>query len=176
MNTPFNLKHRTLKLALVSAFALGSIGFGVNSYAATQTANGTATIVSAISITKVADLRFGTVAPHATLTGTVVMTPAGGRTAGGSATLSAVDTGGAASFTVDGDSTATYVITLPSTAVTISNGANNMTIDTFTSNPSGTGLLAGGTQNLLVGGTLNVAAAQVAGSYTGTFDVSVDYN
>jgi hypothetical protein len=33
----------------------------------------------------------------------------------------------------------------------------------------------GGSQTVNVGATLNVAANQVAGSYTGTFVVSVDY-
>ena len=44
------------------------------------------------------------------------------------------------------------------------------------SNPSGTGTLTGGTENLLVGATLQVTAGQATGAYTGTFDVTVGYN
>ena len=52
-----------------------------------------------------------------------------------------------------------------------------MTATTFTSDPSGTGTLTGGTQTLNVGATLNVAAAQPAGTYvSGAFDVTVNYN
>lgn len=176
MNTQLNFKNRTIKLALVSALAVGSISFGINSYAATTTANGTATVIVGMGITKNADLRFGKFS--AGTGGTVIMSTASGRTKSGAVTLSALDAGGAASFAVTGDSTATYAITLPSTAVTITHTdtVNTMTIDTFTSNPSGTGTLTAGAQTLLVGGTLNVASAQAAGAYTGAFSVSVDYN
>jgi hypothetical protein len=52
-----------------------------------------------------------------------------------------------------------------------------MTVDTWTSNPSGTGTLTSGTSTLNVGGTLNVGASQVAGVYTASdaFTVTVDY-
>jgi len=71
----------------------------------------------------------------------------------------------------------TYSITLPTT-YTITSGANNMTVTTFTSTPSGTGTLSGGTQTVNVGATLSVAASQAAGTYTnGTgFPVTVNYN
>jgi len=52
-----------------------------------------------------------------------------------------------------------------------------MDADNFTSTPSGTGTLSSGTQNLTVGATLNVAAAQTPGVYTsGNFNVTVNYN
>lgn len=176
MNTQFNFKNRTLKLALVSAFALGSIGFGVNSHAATVSADGTATVIAPMAITKNADLRFGKFA--AGTGGTVVMSTAGARTKTGGLTLSSLDAGGAASFAVTGDTTATYAITLPSTAVTITRTGftETMSVGTFVSNPSGTGQLTSGAQTLLVGGTLTAASAQVAGAYAGAFSVSVDYN
>ena len=52
-----------------------------------------------------------------------------------------------------------------------------MTAGTFTSNPSGTGALTSGTQDIAVGATLTVAAGQVPGVYTsGNFNVTVNYN
>jgi len=52
-----------------------------------------------------------------------------------------------------------------------------MTVNAFTSNPSGTGTLSsGGTQTLNVGATLNVAAAQTAGTYTNATGVAVSVN
>jgi hypothetical protein len=51
-----------------------------------------------------------------------------------------------------------------------------MAVNTFTSNPSGTGTLSGGTQTLNVGATLNVAVGQLPGVYSGQFTVMVNYN
>ena len=145
----------------------------------TASATATATIVTPIAITKDVDMNFGNVAVQSTTGGTVVLTPAGTRTATGGVTLPA--TGGtvtAASFTVTGTSGYTYSITLPTTALTIANGANTMTVTNFTSDPSGTGTLTGGTEVLNVGATLNVSAAQPAGTYVSAtpFDVTVNYD
>jgi len=52
-----------------------------------------------------------------------------------------------------------------------------MTVNTFTSTPSGTGQLSVlGSQALTVGATLVVGASQASGSYSGTFSVTVVYN
>lgn len=127
-----------------------------------------------LAIQKVYNLQFGSVAAGS-IDGTVVMSPAGVRTASGGVTLSNVNHGTAASFSVTGDSNATYAITLPASVV-LSNGSNTMVVDTFTSEPSGTGQLSSGSQTLRVGATLHVAADQAPGSYEGTFEVSVSYN
>lgn len=147
----------------------------IKAHAATASAAANTTIVAAIAIAQAANLRFGSVAAGSSI-GTVVMTPAGGRSKTGGVTLSNVDVGGAASFNVTGYSTSTYAITLPAAALTIVNGANNMTVDTWTSTPSGTGALTAGAQTLTVGGTMHVGVAQAAGTYTGNFDVTVEYN
>jgi len=53
-----------------------------------------------------------------------------------------------------------------------------MTVDTFTTDlsPPAATLSAGGLADMYIGATLQVGAAQAEGTYTGTFDVSVDYN
>jgi hypothetical protein len=51
-----------------------------------------------------------------------------------------------------------------------------MAVSTFTSNPSGTGTLTSGAQTLAVGATLTTVASQVSGAYTGTYNVTVEYN
>lgn len=143
--------------------------------ATTATANASADVVTAISITTAADLYFGKVVAGASL-GTVVMSTGGVRSATGGVVLGNASGAAAASFSVTGENSATYSITLPS-SITVTAGANNMTVDTFTSNPSGTGTLSGaGAQTVAVGATLRVAANQASGSYTGTFDVTVAYN
>jgi len=145
---------------------------------ATATSNASATIVGPIGIANTTAMNFGNVAVSATVPGTVVLDPAGLRTPTGGVTLPATaGTVAAAVFNVTGADGYTYAITLPAT-LTISFGAINMTVDTFTSTPSGTGSLAGGSQVLSVGATLNVAAAQAAGTYTSVtpFTVTVNYN
>jgi hypothetical protein len=143
------------------------------------TATATAIIVTPIGITKTQDMNFGNVAVSPTIAGTVILAPGSTRTLTGGVTLPAVaGTVTDAEFNVVGSGVYTYVITLPSTAVTLTSGANTMTATAFTSNPSGTGTLTAGAQLLKVGATLNVGAAQVAGTYvTGTpFTVTVNYN
>lgn len=157
---------------------LAGIATGVHAQE-TASATATATIVTPISITKDVDMNFGNVAVQSTTGGTVVLTPAGGRTRTAGVTLpTTTGTVTAASFTVNGTGAYTYTITLPSSAHTISSGANTMTVTAFTSTPSGAGgQLSGGTQQLKVGATLNVGAAQPSGVYVSDtpFDVTVNY-
>lgn len=168
--------RRALSAALASALVLGGAGFGVNAYAASATGNATATVIAPIAISNTADLAFGKFA--ASTGGTVVMSPASGRTATSAVVLSTVTPGAAASFNVTGDNNATYAITLPGTAtITHTNTIDTMSVGTFTSTPSATGTLSGaGAETVAVGGTLTVASAQLAGAYTGTFSVTVEYN
>jgi hypothetical protein len=178
------LKNKQLKMKkTVIPFLIAIAIFSITSTASAQesaTATATATIVTPISITKTVDMNFGNVAVQSTTAGTVVLSPAGVRTATGGVTLpSTVGTVTAATFTVNGQGVYTYTITLPGTDVTLSDGASHtMTVNTFTSNPSATGTLTAGTQTLKVGATLNVGAAQAAGVYvSGTpFTVTVNYN
>jgi hypothetical protein len=169
---------KTTRMLFVASFALAC---GVTTAQAQETASATvtATIVTPISITKDVDMNFGNVAVQSTTGGTVVLTPAGTRTATGGVTLpTTAGTVTAASFTVTGTSGYTYAITLPTTALTITSGANTMTVTNFTSDPAGTGTLTGGTEVVNVGATLNVNAGQPAGVYVSAtpFDVTVNYD
>lgn len=162
-------------------FAVLILGITAASFAQeTASATASATIVTPIAIAKTVDMSFGNVAVQSTTAGTVVMDPVGSRTPTSGCTLPAVTgTVTAASFNITGEGTYTYAITLPS-SVTITHATESdiMTVDNFTSTPSGTGALTAGAQTLTVGATLNVSAAQLAGVYTsGTaFDVTVNYN
>jgi len=160
--------------------AIVMIAFTANVNAQSATALASATIVTPITLTWVSDMNFGNVGVNA-VGGTVDMTPAGGRTANGGCFLPAVTgTVTAGAFTVGGSAAATYSITLPAGALTISNGAINMTVDTWTSTPTPTGTIGGGgTQSLTIGGTLHVAGSQAPGLYTSAapgFTVTVNYN
>ena len=128
-----------------------------------------------ISLSNTASLGFGEAFIGSTL-GTVVVTPAGARSATGGVTLGSSGSAGGASFTVTGVPLLTYSITLPSSA-TLAAGGSTITVNSFTSSPSGSGSLPlGGSQVLRVGATLRVGANQTPGSYSGTFSVTVAYN
>ena len=166
---------RTATLTAVLAAGVLSSQAGAQSNSATTSCNATATIVTSISLAKTADLNFGNVVAGGSA-GTVVMTAAGARSSTGGASLGSAVGISAASFTVSGLAGAGYSITLPA-STTLNSGGNNMTVNTFTSTPSGTGALSGGgTQTLSVGATLQVGAAQPTGTYNGSFNVTVTYN
>lgn len=110
--------------------------------------------------------------------GTVTVSPAGGRSASGGVVLVPSGPGAAAQFIVSGDANVSYAISLPGNGVVVlTSSANSMAVNNFTSSPSSTGTLgAGGSQTLSVGATLSVGSNQASGSYSGTFDVTVNYN
>ena len=169
-----------MKLTKLSVFAVIMIAFSANTFAqpgVSATATATATIITPIAISNTVNMNFGNIAVNATI-GTVVLTPAGARSVTGGCTLpTPTGTVSAASFTVSGLSGATYSITLPAAATTIT-AVTSMTVDTWTSLPTPTGTLTGGSETLTVGATLHVGASQAAGVYTSAtpFSVTVNYN
>lgn len=165
---PMKMKNKIFAVAILA------MGFSAKSFAqSSDVATATATLVTPISISKTVDMNFGTVASSATA-GSVVLgtdnvaTPAGGVSIpGGSPT--------AAKFTVSGEGTSSFTISLP-TSIILAAGANNLTVNNFTSNPSGTGALVAGTADVAVGATLVVPANTPAGVYTNSTDLTVTVN
>ena len=142
------------------------------------------TIVAPIAISNVTPMAFGSFASGGA--GKLVLSSAGLRTPSGGVKVTTV-TGSptAAEFTVSGQGSYAYTVTLPTTAYTLSTTATGtvqtMDVDTFTSslaNGGGTLDATTGKQNFTVGATLNVKAAQVVGTYANTtgFNVTVNYN
>ena len=167
-------------LSKLSALAIVMILFATGTFAqVTASASASAQILTPIAITKTVDMNFGNLAVNAT-SGTIVLTPASSRSNTGGVTFLNGNNGTvtAASFTVTGLADATYSITLPAGPTTISYSGNDMRVDSWTSTPTPTGTLTGGTQTLNVGATLNVPASSPAGLYTSAtpFDVIVNYN
>lgn len=168
------------KITLIISMITLCVGFSSTALAQeSASAPTSATIVTPISIVKDTNMSFGNVAVSSSL-GTVVLAPASTRTKTGGVTLPVTaGTVTAAQFTVSGQAGYTYAITLP-TALTITKATTleTMSVDTFTSTPTPTGTLTGGSEVVLVGATLNVGASQVAGLYENTtgFAVTVNYN
>jgi hypothetical protein len=127
-------------------------------------------------LTPTANLSFGRFV--AGTGGTVILTPAGARSKTGGVVLLPGGTVSAASFSLSetgtGKSLAWTTITLPSSVTLSSSGGATMTLSNFTSNPSNT--FAGLTQTVLtVGATLAVGQNQAPGAYSGTVQVTVNY-
>jgi hypothetical protein len=159
------------------AIALVILGFTATTFAqSTASANASAKILAGITLTKTVDLNFGTMTVPTAPT-TVTISPLGVLTDGGNITLlSQVPIAAVASYDVTGDNNATYAITLP-VSTTIVSGGNNMTVNNFTSSGGLNHILNGsGLETFTVGATLNLLAAQAAGAYIGTYNVTVTYN
>ena len=164
-----------LKLAAVLMAGTGLAALSTSqAWAASDTSNADAEVVTPISISNTGGMDFGRIS-NTGVAGTVVLDTGGARTATNVDLL----TGGAeqaASFDVSGDASANYSITLPA-STTITSGGDTMTVDTFTHDAGGGPALDGtGSDAFSVGATLNVGGAQASGTYSGTFAVTVNYN
>jgi hypothetical protein len=161
-------------LALAAAITLASSG---TAKAASAEGTATATIIAPIAITAGDAMSFGSIAPG-TADSTVDSTD-------GSVVGTAFQADAASAqdqtFSVTGASGETYSFADSEDSVTLNGpGGNTLTAAlTYTSaNPAGgeTGTLNLGTDTLTASGVLTVPSTAVAGSYTGNYQVAVNYN
>lgn len=162
-----------LALASTAAFAAGT--------SASDNATAKVKIRKAITLTNTAGLDFGgiVVSGNAADSGTVTVSAAGALSTSGASVNGTFNSSAAAAFTVGGSKNATYTITLPSGAVSLTGSAGGtLSVGSFTSaTSSGTATLNGsGTDTLTVGATLTVPGDATEGDYTGSFSVTVAYN
>lgn len=175
------------KLLIIFAVVLFTAGFAdkVSAQFVTESNQAGGEIITPITLNAVAELEFGRFAVG-TIGGSVELTPALTTTVTPSTDNITLVAGGAprsaASYNVTGRDGNAYTIGLPTAAVTL-NGSNGgtMTVTDFKSfsvkGPSATvGLLTGGSDVFYVGGTLNIGGTQTEGLYSGSFDVTVQYN
>lgn len=150
----------------------------VGAHAAPVSANSTgkATILKSLSVLKQADLDFGELIVSGA--GTSVMDPVSGTaTTTGSVTPTGVP-GHPAQFTATGSRNSVVIIRVPNAPVTLTRvgGTETMTVSNWTlDGPVNRKIPLNNAFNFSVGGTLNVAAGQVEGTYSGTFAVQVQY-
>ncbi len=177
----------TLRALLSVGVAVLTVAVAAPAFAqssATASGSGSITILRPITVTKNADLRFGTVVRPAAGSGTAVVAAAtGARTVtGGVVGLTSGDTPTAAQFTVDGEGGSSVSVTIPATFA-IANGVDTLTVTT-SNNLTGAAnaqtlsnaLGAAGTLVFRVGGSVPVASTSPTGLYTGTFSVTAAYN
>lgn len=164
-----------MKKFLAGVATLAMVAGGASSVMAQSTAtnNATATLEQAVEVTAGDDLLFGTVLVSGG-SETVIIATDGTPTG----TASSSGTQQNATFDVTGGDTATYTITLPADGDVVMSGpgAETIPVNSFVSDPSGTGALTSGAQTINVGATLAIAGGETVGAYSATFDVTVENN
>ncbi len=164
----------------IMAAAMLLVSYATNANAqSTATASTSAELVTPISITKVSDMNFGSVAASATA-GTVALDYINGRTiTGGANVLNGGTLETTAVFTVTGEATNGFSISIPASPITLT-GSNSGTLEVsgFTTDTGATGALVTGGAVIKVKAILNVPANAVAGNYINASDlfVTVNYN
>ena len=139
----------------------------------TQQATATARIYTPLSITFARNLDFGVIVLNNTTFAAeaVTISQAGAVGCGGGVNMTCSGTPTSASYTLQGSAGAVVAVSSP--GFNLSNGGNNLA---FTPNFPATVTLDGtgaGTVNL--GGSINVAGNTPEGVYTGTFNVTANY-
>lgn len=163
------------KLIVTGAILIAAVVAGTPGIAMAQTCN--ASNDPSIAIARIAELRFGQLIATGSA-GTSIIDPSSGArsvTGGVVAAGGAFNPGSFAVLLCGQAGPKRFSIILPAGAVTITEpGGSTMTVDTFTSSPTGT--IAASTSSattIFIGGKLHVGANQTQGFYTGTFNLTV---
>ena len=169
--------NNTIRLAAIAGMLASAASLTTAANAATASASASAEILSALNVAKDKDLNFGQIAVNGA--GTVVV-GTGAIADSCSALLVCAGSTQKAQFTVTGAKNIGVTAAVQQSSISLTSGANSMTLDNFTLYfPTGTTLTgsgATGSAPFEVGGTLHVAAGQATGVYSGTFNVNVSYN
>lgn len=143
-------------------------------------------IVTPIAVTQVRDLNFGSVIKSTTAGTVTINAQTGARTRTGGAQVLGSVTSPSAAFQATGTAGRLFRLTLNAGTVTLNRvgGGATMNLNTLRVSHNGAAqqtaprnftLPASGVSNIAVGGRLNVGANQLDGLYSGTFDVTIDY-
>jgi Domain of unknown function (DUF4402) len=167
---------------LLRAACLCAAFIAAPAFAANQNGTVKTTALGPVSMVNTAPLDFGNIIPAAGGTVTInaqtqAVTYVGVTSAGGG-TIST------AKFVATGTPNATVTLTLDPSPIVLTSGANSMTVNQIRVSINGGGpqplgpnpnLGPIGVINFAIGGRLNVGANQPAGSYTGSFMLTMDY-
>ena len=163
-------------LLAAGAVALSTSLFSAATTAATVTAAGSSTVLTPLSIVLGGTaMNFGDVAGDADIATTVDLTVLGATNSTDGA--SAAGTSSAGAFTVNGEGTLAYSISLPTNldGITLVGPGAAMTVTDFIDSNAGASSIVAGSDSFKVGATLTINTGQTAGAYTGNYDVTVNY-
>ena len=168
--------------SLLFIFVLNGTGvFAQVTSSASATGHVIAEIIPVFAASETSQLNFGRFSPGPQ-GGKIILTPHGTISVLGSV-FKGPGTHNAASFYVSGHQDAAFSINLPVKPVILTHitSAKTMIVDNWVSVPGteiGAGMLQGGYQVVQVGATLNVGTLDdnPVGVYTGTYEISFDFN
>jgi hypothetical protein len=169
------LRRASAVLGLLAA----AVAFPGSAAASPATAQGRVTIVTANQLVKSEDLRFGLIIP-ATTAGTVTINPAtSSRTKTGALVLAGTNFGPAEFAALGNPNQNNFLqLILPGGSLTLNRvgGGGTMTVNNWRFSGSGVSVLnAQGFYIFRIGARLNVGANQARGTYSGTFNMTVNF-
>ena len=159
--------NRFVLLATV-VVVLGSLSTAAMAAVISGTAS--ATVLAPVVVTQTTALNFGTFAANAA--GSVTISPLSARSSSNVVVIPS-SAFAAGAFSITGATGFTFAITL-GTPTALTSGLNTMAFTVLGSATSGT--FVSGVASFTVGGTLSAAANQAAGTYSGSYPVTVEYN
>ena len=167
---PKIMRNIALKRALMGA-AIAALAMNASAVqAASATGTAKAKILRQITLTNTSDLQYATVISGATAS-TVAVSTAGAATCG--AGLTCTGTTSAANFNIAGTNGAVVLVGGDS-SVTLNGSLGGTMSSSLTYSATNVTLTATG-GSFQVGGTLSVGANQASGDYSGTFNVTANY-
>ncbi len=148
---------------------------------ATQSTTGTGSIIRAITLAKNSDIAFGRVVRPSAGTSTVTINETNGaRSLSGGDGVLLSGAAGRATYTIGGEGAQAFSITVPATfEMTRAGGSDTITVNLSSSAVNGTltgSLGASGASTFGVGGNFGVTNSTPTGAYSGTFNVTVQYD
>jgi hypothetical protein len=178
---------KTIRIGAAGIAMFAALGMGTAAHADTASADATAEVLAALTLTNTAGLNFGTVVLNTASTGgTVVVDTTGSRTCGGDVICGPGGAEQAAGFNVTGapgSNVAIIVQDLATTPVSLThtgnvgstNAEHNIELTALVDSTGGGGPGFTGDVDFTVGGTIALDGSEIAGVYEGTFDVTAEY-
>ena len=166
--------NTTRNLVTLGAIAL-LMGVTLDAKAVTASAQIYVNISRHITMINVADLSFGDISVNNTA-GSVMINADGSRQVNGGVTLGGNGMFQPARFVIEGAPNISFVLSFPELVEMTDGQGNTIRVDKFNTNTPLEGLVgSSGTQELNLGGRLNLDANQPTGAYSGTVNVELEY-
>ena len=174
---------KTIRFGAASVAMFAALGLSTAAHADTAAADATAEVLAALELTNTDALNFGTVILSATSTGgTVNVDAAGTRACAGDVVCGPAGAEQAAGFTA-GSNVSVAVQDLVANPVSLThtgnvgstNAEHNIELTALVDSAGGSYTGFSGSEAFTVGGTIALDGSEIAGTYEGTFDVTVAY-
>ena len=179
---------KTIRFGAAGIAMFAALGLGTAAHADTASADATAEVLAALTLTNTDELNFGTVVLNAGSTGgTVDIDPFGFRTCAGDVICGPGAAEQAAGFNVTGATGTDVSVTLQDLVtnpvslthtgnVGSTNAEHNIELTSLVDSTFAGGFFFfSGNEDFTVGGTITLDGTEIAGVYEGTFDVTAEY-